>query len=188
MSERKNNRSYKTWSAMLQRCTNQNNPRYVDYGGRGITVCKRWLLFDNFFADMGERPIGMSIDRINVNGNYEKRNCRWADDTTQAQNARSNIAVECRGRTLCLSAWARELGINKDCVFGWRRQGVNLAEKISFLLDGGVIAPHWSSRKTHCINGHEFTKENTRTKGIRRTCRECERIRERMQQQGRVAK
>jgi hypothetical protein len=81
-------RTYTTWNMMTQRCLNPNNDRYYDYGGRGITVCERWLDFANFLADMGERPEGTSIDRIDVNGNYEPTNCRWATSAEQGTNKR----------------------------------------------------------------------------------------------------
>ena len=75
---------------MRQRCKNKNDPHYPDYGGRGITVCERWESFENFLADMGERPSDdLSIDRINNDGNYEPGNCRWTDRFTQARNRRN---------------------------------------------------------------------------------------------------
>ena len=75
---------------MLQRCTNSNRDNYKHYGGRGITVCDRWLKFENFYADMGDRPEGTSIDRIDVNGNYEPRNCKWSTHKEQCINRRSS--------------------------------------------------------------------------------------------------
>ena len=73
---------------MRQRCSNPNNIGYSNYGGRGITVCERWQTFENFLADMGHPPRGKSLDRINVNGNYEPSNCRWATSFEQARNKR----------------------------------------------------------------------------------------------------
>jgi hypothetical protein len=79
---------YRTWQAMLTRCSNPGRRDYKFYGGRGIRVCKRWRLFENFYADMGARPEGTTIDRINTNGNYTPGNCRWADLKTQIANRR----------------------------------------------------------------------------------------------------
>ncbi len=80
--------TYGTWATMLSRCRNSHFHKYKDYGARGITVCDRWLTFENFLADMGERPKGRSIDRINNDGNYEPGNCRWATPQEQRQNQR----------------------------------------------------------------------------------------------------
>ena len=85
--------TYKSWANMKNRCQNPNNSRYADYGGRGISVCERWQTFSNFLADMGERLPGTSIDRIDVDGNYEPSNCRWADASTQRRNQRDRIAA-----------------------------------------------------------------------------------------------
>lgn len=103
--------TYNCWASMINRCTNPSAANYPRYGGRGIAVCERWLGFDNFLADMGEKPVGRSIDRINTFGNYEPDNCRWATITEQQRNLRNNVMVTLLGRAQCMSAWAQELGM-----------------------------------------------------------------------------
>lgn len=78
--------TYQSWRGMWTRCTNPNVKSYKDYGGRGVQICERWKDFGNFLADMGERPDGRTLDRINVHGNYEPSNCRWATRKEQAMN------------------------------------------------------------------------------------------------------
>lgn len=104
--------TYKTWSDMIQRCNNANNTGYRNYGGRGIKVCERWHTFENFLADMGLRPLGKSLDRINVNGNYTPTNCRWATRQEQAENTRFNRWITYDGRTDTQANWARHFKVH----------------------------------------------------------------------------
>lgn len=98
---------------MIDRCERAGSNSYSNYGGRGISVCGRWRKsFACFLSDMGERPAGMSLDRINNDGDYEPGNCRWATVREQAQNKRSNVMVSVGGVTRCLAEWARETGIS----------------------------------------------------------------------------
>lgn len=105
---------YGSWDHMIQRCTNPNNNKFADYGGRGIKVCQIWRdSFEAFYQDLGPRPSpGYSLDRIDNNGNYEPGNCRWATQRQQCHNTRSNRNFMHNGETLCLAAWARKVGIN----------------------------------------------------------------------------
>ena len=107
-------RTYKTWYSMIQRCNNPNSRGYERYGGRGIHVCDRWLLFENFLEDMGEAPKKLTIDRIKNEGNYEPENCMWLDHKGQMRNTTRNRMITYKGKTQCLFAWAEELGFNAD--------------------------------------------------------------------------
>jgi hypothetical protein len=104
---------YRTWIGMKTRCLNPKSPIYHQYGGRGISICQRWLEnFDNFLADMGNRPDGMSIDRIDVDGNYEPSNCRWATPVEQANNRRNNKIFNLNGKPYTAAQYSKEFNIS----------------------------------------------------------------------------
>lgn len=121
----KKSSTYGIWSQMIQRCRNPKDKSFSKYGARGIRICDRWLRFDNFLEDMGERPIGMSLDRIDNEGNYEPGNCRWADDKAQARNRRSTIFLEYQGKRVPAAELAERHGIparrleSRVLRFGW---------------------------------------------------------------------
>lgn len=101
---------YSIWRSMRGRCENHKNPEYRFYGGRGIAVCDRWSSFANFYADMGERPDGRSLDRINLDGNYEPTNCRWATRIEQQNNTSRNVPVQFNGQPMTLAEAIRLSG------------------------------------------------------------------------------
>lgn len=114
---------YSSWRQMNARCNNPRHHAYKLYGGRGITVCPRWNCFSNFLEDMGERPVGTSLDRIDVNRGYEKDNCRWATAMEQGRNKRTAVMIERGGQVKCLSEWIVVLGLTPGIVAYRRRKG-----------------------------------------------------------------
>lgn len=112
-SHRKNgrfDRTYLVWRNMKARCMNPKSDRYSSYGGRGISVCERWLKFENFLVDMGECAEGMSLERRNVDGDYTTDNCMWIPSADQLENKQRTIRITFNGKTQSLARWARELG------------------------------------------------------------------------------
>ncbi len=117
---------YQAWWNMIHRCTSPDNEWFDDYGGRGIAVCESWLAsFEAFFADMGNRPSDKhSLDRINVNGNYEPSNCRWATKSQQCRNIRNNFLLTHNGKTATPAEWSEITGIKDVTIksrlrYGW---------------------------------------------------------------------
>jgi hypothetical protein len=121
----KPSKTYRIWNHMKTRCLNPKSPNYPDYGGRGITISEEWMIFENFLRDMGECPVNHSIDRIDVNGNYCKENCKWSTNKEQANNRRSCKLLTFEGKTLNHQQWAESLGfkygtiIAKRLSWGW---------------------------------------------------------------------
>lgn len=124
-------REYRTWKDMRARCRNPNNSDYTNYGGRGISICERWDDFALFVADMGPRPDRHTLDRIDVNGNYEPGNCRWAPDKVQANNKRTNRLITLNGETRTLQSWCDQFGIEPSKVRYRLRAGYSPVEAFS---------------------------------------------------------
>ncbi len=118
--------AYYSWSLMLTRCRNRNCPSYPNYGGRGITVCERWSSFSNFREDMGDRPNGKTLDRIDNDGNYEPGNVRWATRAEQSRNTRRNRIFSIGGQSQCLRDWALEVGLNYETLRSRLAAGLTL--------------------------------------------------------------
>lgn len=116
--------TWRAWWDMIRRCGDPRHPAYGGYGDRGVTVCERWCAsFDNFLADMGECPPGLTLDRRNNDGNYEPGNCRWATKREQANNRRNNTRVAFRGGFHTIADVARMTGINKNTLANRLRRG-----------------------------------------------------------------
>lgn len=111
--------TYLSWDTMTQRCLNPKNPNYPNYGGRGIKIHPRWRSFANFLTDMGDRPKGLTLERIDTDGNYEPSNCKLTTRQEQLRNKRTNVFVEHDGKRLLLVEWAELLGI--DYMVLWHR-------------------------------------------------------------------
>lgn len=111
--------TYRSWHGLMQRCTNPKNPKFPRYGGRAIIVCERWKTFVNFLADMGPAPAGHTIERINVNGNYEKSNCCWLPAPEQSRNKTNHRWLSLNGVTMPLFAWCKKL-VLKSCTIEMR--------------------------------------------------------------------
>lgn len=123
--------TYNCWAAMISRCGNPNNQDYADYGGRGISVCDRWLSFENFLTDMGEKPVGRySIDRRRNSEGYKPGNCRWATPVEQSNNRRSSRIVIWDGASQTLAELVRAKGASYSRTMNRIRSGWSLEAAI----------------------------------------------------------
>jgi len=127
--------THNVWDSMVQRCTNSNRKDFARYGGRGITVCERWLKFENFLADMGERPAGLSLERRRNDEGYSKGNCYWATVKQQNRNTSANRFLTHGGETLCVSAWAERLGMNDITLNARLRRGWSVERSLTTPVD-----------------------------------------------------
>ena len=122
--------AYRSWNSMLQRCINPNNSGYYMYGAVGVSVCEEWAVFENFYTDMGPRPDGTSLDRIDSKGDYCKENCRWATPKEQANNTSRNRHLTCDGVRRTLSEWADVSGTDRKVISSRLRLGWSIEEAI----------------------------------------------------------
>ena len=118
--------TYRTYRSMLARCNNPMNTNYPRYGGRGIAVDSSWLTFEAFLRDMGERPNGATLDRINNEKGYSKENCRWADAKTQSNNTSFNRIINYKGKAYTCSQLAEHLGIGYSALYSRIKKGHQL--------------------------------------------------------------
>lgn len=134
---------YGPWNKMLDRCRNPNSNAYANYGGRGIRVCEKWLSFEGFLEDMGPRPTRRhQLDRIDVNGDYCKANCRWATPDLQMRNTRRNRLFTHEGMTLTLMDWAKIYGIHYNTLAARLNLGIPIEEALTMKKHS-----RWRSRK-----------------------------------------
>ncbi len=123
---------YRAWVGMKSRCYDKNFCGFHNYGGRGIRVCDRWLNdFSAFLEDMGEPSKRESLDRIDVNGNYEPKNCRWASQTTQSNNRRTNRAISAFGKTMTEAQWCKRLGLTRGTISHRIKAGWTVDDAVS---------------------------------------------------------
>lgn len=125
-------RIYKVWDSMMTRTTKPTNKSYRDYGGRGITVCKKWRDFRGFFEDMKDSyKENLTLDRINNSKGYSKSNCRWSTPKEQARNTRRNHGLTFRGKTQCISAWSEELGFKDGLILSRLKKGWSVQKTLT---------------------------------------------------------
>ena len=119
------------WGQMLARCYDPKNHKYSRYGGRGIRVCDRWICFRLFLEDMGERPKDMTLNRIDNDGDYSPENCEWATHKQQAQNRSGNRLLTFKEKTMCISQWAREVGMSRESISNRLKNGWSIEDALT---------------------------------------------------------
>lgn len=123
-----NTPTYISWQCMKSRCNNQNHKHYKHYGGKGISYDKAWESFASFLADMGEKPKGFTLDRIDNSKSYSKENCRWASRADQAKNTSTVRNISFNGKTMCMLDWSKELKIPYDQIKNKYHKGLSAAQ------------------------------------------------------------
>lgn len=181
---------YYVYRSMLKRCYTRTHKMFKYYGGRGICVCPRWRnSFKAFVADMGPRPDGYTIERIDNEGNYTPENCKWASRREQYRNRHGNIWVEFRGVRMIAADWSAETGVRADVILKRLKRGVPPEVAI---FDTGNLHSRDASHmvraaaakkraQTHCKRGHPLSGDNLHVYKAKngwtaRVCRACKRL------------
>ena len=175
---------YSVWMSMKERCRNPNSRAWKDYGARGIFVCDRWQSdFMTFVNDMGPRPHGYTLDRIDNNSGYFPENCRWASRSDQQRNRRVACYVYIAGARYRAMDLARLAGVKTDTIVDRAARGLSYDQvvakenlrNISGLALGGKVSGEKMRARTHCSRGHEYTagSYNYRKKDNTRQCKVC---------------
>lgn len=171
-------RLYKIWGGMKTRCHNSNSPKYKDYGGRGIAVCQEWRdNFDTFrdWATTNGYAEDLSLDRINVDGNYEPDNCRWSDMKTQARNKRNNRYITLNGETLTIATWAERTGIKAITIRSRLNSGWSVEKTLTTPVKKASgkcksrserLYMVWQSMRQRCYNNNCAQYNNYGGRGI----------------------
>jgi hypothetical protein len=153
-------KEYRAWGNMKNRCYNKSFVLYDNYGGRGIKVSDDWINFQVFFVDVGKAPsIKHSLDRIDVNGDYCKENCKWSTSKEQNNNKTDNHLVTYKGKTQTLQQWADEYGI-------WKTTLLNRLKSKNFTLDEAMLLSPSPSHKKHSNNLEHYITYNNETKRL----------------------
>lgn len=172
------------WSNMKKRCYDPRDARFADYGGRGVRVCDRWLnSFESFRNDMGQRPAGWTLDRIDSNGDYTPSNCRWAPWSVQRYNRRNTLKVTIAGVEQTVDKLALMTGVAPATIRSRISRGLSTEQIVApteALLASRRLSGRVQAQKdaTHCAKGHAYTPENTYFDAARgkRVCRTCRRL------------
>ena len=139
------------WKSMIQRCHNPRNPSYPSYGGRGVHVCDRWRSsYAAFCADVGPRPAGLTLDRIDGARGYEPGNVRWATKREQALNRSTTKLITYRGRTLSIADWARRAGLSSQTLHSRLTLGWPMRRALTAAVDRRFQRPNLSRNEQPC--------------------------------------
>lgn len=133
-------KTYNTWRGMIARCEDPLNKRYDNYHGKGIEVCEEWHDFSVFLGDMGERPKGLTLDRIDNTKGYYKDNCRWATLSEQANNRSNNNLQTSNGKTMTIMQWSKYLGVHRNTLSNRMKQGWDFDAVVKYYESKKVIA------------------------------------------------